>query len=179
MPELPPDLSLRELSADDAAAVAELIGVCDRTFFDIAPPGWRPPSQYQEMSKWEKRLSEEPLWSLAAFDRDGTLVAFVTMRQARGEDQPDQLLPGVGHLGALFVHPDRWRQGIATYLLEQAELAMVERGFPRARLWTAERAPARHFYQRHGWVATEESRFREDFGMTVVGYEKRLVDPDP
>jgi GNAT superfamily N-acetyltransferase len=111
---LPPDLSLRGLSAGDAAAVAELIGACD-----------------------------------------------------------------MGHLGALFVHPDRWRHGIATFLLERAELAMVERGLPTGRLWTAERAPARHFYQRHGWVATGESRFREDFGMTVVGYEKRLVESDP
>jgi hypothetical protein len=33
--------------------------------------------------------------------------------------------------------------------------------------------------KRQGWSPTGESWYREDFGMSEVGYEKRLADPDP
>lgn len=179
MPGVPPDLGLRELKQSDVGAIAELIGACDVTYFDFAPQGWRPPSLSEETAKWTGRLKDVDRWSRGAFGREGRLIAFAAMRQARRADDRDEPVPGVGHLGALFVHPERWREGIARVLLDLAESAMRERQFHTGWLRTPERAPARRFYEQMGWAATGESWYREDFGMTVIGYEKRLVDLDP
>jgi GNAT superfamily N-acetyltransferase len=170
---------MRGLNPGDAGAIAELIGACDETYLEFAPQGWQPPSADQETAKWIERLSEAGRWSCGAFDAQGALVGFAAMRQARTDEEPSALVPGIGHLGALFVHPRRWREGIAAHLLDRAEAAMREQGFQIGRLRTPERAPARRFYERHGWSSTGESWYREDFGMTEVGYEKRLADRDP
>jgi GNAT superfamily N-acetyltransferase len=171
-------LSLRELSLDDAASIGALVDACDRTFFDFAPPGWRPPGVDKETAKWTERLTEVERWSRGAFDEDA-LVGFAAMLQARTDGEPSELVPRVGYLEALFVHPGRWREGIASMLLERAESAMRGRGTHTGRLRAPERAPARTFYERNGWSATGESWYHEDFGMTQVGYQKRLVAPDP
>jgi GNAT superfamily N-acetyltransferase len=179
VPELPSDLSLRELSLDDAASVAALVDACDRTFFDFAPPGWQPPGVDKETAKWTERLTEADRWSCGAFDGEDALVGFAAMLQARTDGEPSETIPGVGYLEALFVHPRRWREGIASRLLEGAESAMRERGFERGQLRTTEGVPARRFYEARGWSATGQSWYHEVFGMTMVGYEKRLVDSDP
>jgi GNAT superfamily N-acetyltransferase len=176
---LPSDLSLRELSLDDAATVAALVDACDRTFFDFAPQGWQPPGVDKETAKWTERLTEADRWSCGAFDGEDALVGFAAMLQGRTDREPSEPIPGVGYLEALFVHPRRWREGIASRLLEVAESAMRERGFHTASLRTPEGAPARRFYERKGWAPTGERMFHEVLGLTLLGYEKRLVDSDP
>jgi GNAT superfamily N-acetyltransferase len=170
---LPSDLTLRDLGPADAAEVAGLIAACDQTYLDWAPDGWQPPPEKEERAKWEERLAEPDRWSKGAVDSEATLIAMVVMRQAR--DEEDQLISARGHLGALFVHPARQRQGIARRLMLDAEQKMRSRGFRQALLRTPEGAPARRFYEAVGWTGTGEREFRHDFGMWVVHYEKQLV----
>jgi GNAT superfamily N-acetyltransferase len=57
------------------------------------------------------------------------------------------------HLQHLFVLPPWWGQAVADTLHERAVLAMRERDWPRARLFTPEgQARARRFYEKRGWV---------------------------
>ena len=80
----------------------------------------------------------------------------------------------MAHLGILFVHPSRWREGIAATLLASAEAAMVERGCVREQLWTPEGAPAERFYAARGWKRDGRRAWHPWVGLEVVGYARDL-----
>jgi GNAT superfamily N-acetyltransferase len=170
-PALPSDLTERELGSGDAAATAALIAACDQTYLESAPEGWTPPSEEQEREDWREKLGEPDRWCHGAFDPVGELVAMIAVRDAVEDDES---IAGVGQVSALFVHPSRWRQGIATRLLADGEQIMRERGVGRARLRTPEWAPARGFYEAQGWRATEVREFADKWDMWTIRYEKTL-----
>ncbi len=172
VPGLPSDLSLRELGSEDAAASAALISACDQTYIEYAPAGWTPPSEESERERWREILAEPARIRRGAFDESGKLVALFTARQEVEDDVP---LEGVGHVGALFVHPSRWREGNAAAMLAEGERLMREQGLRQAKLRTPEWAPARHFYEAQGWSMTGEREFQERWDMWTVTYEKSLA----
>jgi GNAT superfamily N-acetyltransferase len=170
---LPADLELRELRQSDAEAIAKLIGACDQTYLEWAPRGWKPPPEAESVDKWQVRLQGTERWSLGAFDAEGRLVA---MASARSEvDDRGEEVSGVAHFGALFVHPSRWREGIAANLLERAERGMRDLGYRRAVLRTPEGAPARALYESAGWSLTAERDFHESIQMAMAIYAKDLA----
>jgi GNAT superfamily N-acetyltransferase len=177
---LPPDLRERPARAADARAVGELMRACDETYAAWAPAGWSAPPLLPD---WRVRLEDAGRWSRVAVDAAGAVVAFVSFRQARSLDPPGgpagQPVPGVAHVGALFVHPSRWREGIASALLARAEAAMLAGGYGRALLWTPSGAPAERFYRAHGWEADGRSGFHDWLGLPVVGYAKTLAADPP
>ena len=146
---LPGDLSARELAPADLDAAVGLIETCDRTYLDWAPPAWRPPELHWYRDRWAERLEADEHWSLGAFEPEARLVGLVAIRP--DYDREGNLVPGVGHVSSLFVHPDRWREGIASWLLAQGEAEMSNRGFPVGRLWTPDGAPAQAFYRAAGY----------------------------
>ena len=83
-------------------------------------------------------------------------------------------LPGRAHVSAVFTHPDRWRQGIAAAMLEDAQDAMRTAGYAEAQLWTPEDAPARRFYEATGWRHDGRRQWLAEMGMPIVAYRKAL-----
>jgi GNAT superfamily N-acetyltransferase len=159
--------------------VAALILACDRTYLDWAPAGWELPDEDEELRRCRRWLGEPESWSLGAFDGQQELIGLVMVREATVEDAA---VAGTGHLRALFVRPDRWRQGIARALLKEAEGEMRRRGYGVGMLRTPVGAPARSFYEANGWKRTGEDVYLEELGMRVSRYEKALNvsgDGDP
>ena len=173
---LPSDLELRPLMPADAVAIVALIGACDRTYLEWAPSGWSPPPEEPGIAKWGTRLGEAKRWAEGAFERSGDLVAMASARAARGDDGTE--IKRRGRLGALFVHPERWGEGIGLALLRRAEGAMRDLGCESATLETPEAAPARGFYERNGWRANGMREYKGDLGMWMVEYETSLAAPD-
>ena len=87
--------------------------------------------------------------------------------------EPERL-DGVAHVGAVFVSPAYWRQGIARRMLGLAEDAMRARKFGSARLWTPEGAPAERLYSALGWERDGRRMWHDWVGVWVVGYSKAL-----
>ena len=85
------------------------------------------------------------------------------------------LAPSIAHLGLVFVHPSRWREGIAGALLDRAETEMVAREYVREVLWTPEGAPAEHFYRARGWARDGRTEWHPWVGLQMVGYARDLV----
>ena len=156
---------VRDLFAGDGRAVTELIARCEASYRDFAPAGWKPP-QRDYSGLYAK------LWARGAFDGEDRLVATVAWDQFCGPDQA--AVPGVAHVSAVFVHPARWRQGIATALLNEAEQAMCQRGYHLACLWTSERGPSRRFYETNGWRHDGRCKWHDGLELNIVGYEKRV-----
>jgi GNAT superfamily N-acetyltransferase len=168
------DLEIRSPRAGDARAMAELMVTGNSTYREWAPRFWRPPDLERTRAQWHLRLREDDRWSRVASGRDGAVAALASWRPAREHGEQGPRVPGVGYVSHLYVHPDLWRRGIASRLLELAETAMRATDHARAILWTPTGAPARGFYQRCGWRVDGRERWSSELSLPMVGYEKHL-----
>ena len=168
------DLEIRPPGSDDARAMAELMVIGNSTYAEWAPRFWRPPGRERTQAQWHLRLREDDRWSRVALDRDQALVALASCRPAREHGEEGPRVPGIGYVSHLYVHPDRWGEGIARALLELAETAMREADHTHAILWTPTGALARGFYERCGWRGDGRERWSSELQLPMVGYEKHL-----
>jgi GNAT superfamily N-acetyltransferase len=77
-------------------------------------------------------------------------------------------------LSALYVVPEAWGTGVAQALQAAALEAMRDDDHSEAVLWVGEdNARARRFYEREGWIATEETRGSQ-LGPSEVRYRLPL-----
>ena len=173
MAVLPPDLRVGELGLESLDAIIDLVGCCDHTYVEWAPPGWDVPDLELDRARWERDWQQPERWARGVAERSGRLVGMVAWRAERSDD--GRPVPGVAHLSALFVHPERWREGIAAWLVETAEDAMRGRGYSLMRLWTPSGAPARRFYEATGWREDGRSGWHEALQLPIVGYEKPIA----
>ena len=97
---------------------------------------WAP--QPLDVEHWRKRLA--PLEKRIA-EVNATVVGFLTFERN-------------GHIDHLFVSPKHTRQGIASALLRSAEAELASAGVPQ--FFTEASLVARPFFERHGYVVTEE-----------------------
>jgi GNAT superfamily N-acetyltransferase len=171
---LPADVELRQPGDVDVSGIAALVGACDATYREWAPPGWEPPPPGRELDRWRGRVTDGSWWTRVAVERTGRVVGLVCFTQA--VDAPPRVLPitGRAHVSAMFTHPDRWREGIAAAMLTDAERAMRGAGYVEVQLWTPEEAPARRFYEAQGWVHDGRRQWLEDLALPIVAYVKAL-----
>jgi len=165
--------ALRPPQEADVDALVELVVACNETYVDFAPAGWAPPSGEALREQWIGALPVEPGWTRVALgsgaEVDG-LVHWVTGRQATWAVLP----PDVAFVGALFVHPRRFRTGLGSLLLDAAEEAMVDAGCRRGELYTPLGAPAEAFYRARGWSRDGREGHHLLLALRIVGYAKPL-----
>jgi GNAT superfamily N-acetyltransferase len=173
---LPADLRERPLKVSDAPELRALARACEESYLDWAPPGWTVP---ESPPGWAERFVGPDRWAHVAVDLSGRVMGSVAFRPAYDDPAPGpgtgRLLRGVAHVGIVFVHPSRWREGIAGALLSSAEAEMVARGYVREQLWTPQGAPAERFYAARGWARDGRRAWHAWVGLTVVGYARDLA----
>ena len=168
------DLDIRSPLAGDAHGMAQLMVTGNSTYREWAPRFWQPPGLERTRAQWHLRLREDDRWSRVGIDRVGALVALASWRPAREHGEEGQTVPSVAYVSHLYVHPELWRNGVASGLLELAESAMREAGSTRAILWTPTGAPARGFYERCGWRLDGRERWSSELKLPMVGFGKDL-----
>jgi GNAT superfamily N-acetyltransferase len=167
-------MKLQAVNLDRLDEIVALVLRCDETWRPWAPLGWNPPPAARERFSWRERLEGGNHWIRGAIDDDGTLLGIATWRLARERGREGPEIPGVGHLGMLFVDPTAWGRGLGHDLLVAAEESMRAAGCELGRLNVAERNPARAFYERHGWAATGRPEYSPGLDLPLVPYAKRL-----
>ena len=163
----------RPFRAEDAEPLAALVRACDATYRAWLPPGWTPP---EVGADWAARFGDPDRWCVVVEDA-GEVVGFASFRPGVDEPSPGAhgpLLPGVAHVGAVFVAPAHWRRGIATRMLALAEEEMRAQSYARAVLWTPDGAPAERLYTALGWTRDGRRAWHDWVGVMVVGYAKDL-----
>jgi ribosomal protein S18 acetylase RimI-like enzyme len=120
----------------------------------IFPEDAPPPTPDEVLAQWTQWLGP---------DRDAGRRAFVAEEHAAVVGVvvagPDPIEPGTGHVGRLYVTPDRWGRGIGRALYEAAMSHLTGAGFDEATLWVLEgNTRARGWYERLGWRATGERK---------------------
>ena len=153
---------IKALTSADEPAITALARACDETYLDWAPKGWAVP---EPPPRWANKYFQPDAFIEGRFDPE--LVATVAFRRS-------DLAPSIAHLGLVFVHPSRWREGIASALMDRAEAEMVAREYVREVLWTPEGAPAEHLYRARGWERDGRSEWHPWVGLQMVGYARDL-----
>jgi GNAT superfamily N-acetyltransferase len=179
VPGLPDDLTVREPAPGDAEPIAQLVAACDETYRAWAPAGWAPPAPADELERWRRWVTPSSGRRVRlAVDPAGRLAGFSGWRPLGDRTMHTAPLEGdapTAHLAALFVRPDRWRQGIASALLGSAEADMREAGMARAHLSTSEGNPAERFYAARGWTRVGERFWDSPTRLWSVHYVKALA----
>jgi len=164
-------VELRPPSAGDIGGMFALVVACDETWREWAPDGWEPPAP--ESARWVRELGAADRWTRIACEPDRRIVGLVSWGAARSGPEW-RTVPGVAHVGALFVHPERWRRGLAARLLDAALEAMRAEGYRRAELNTPEGAPAERFYSARGWEREGGTAWHEVTRLATVRYVLEL-----
>ena len=80
------------------------------------------------------------------------------------------------HLTAIYVHPDRWGEGIGSLLLDRVETEARDLGVETVDLVVlAENSVGRGFYEGHGYERVRERGERVDDGVRELVYEKPIA----
>lgn len=163
-------VALRGVGPADVEAMLAIVAACNESYRAVAPDGWEPPPP--SSARWVRELGTPDRWTrVAVASGDERVVGFVSWAPARDDER---LVSGLAHVGALFVHPDRWRGGIGRRLLDAALEAMRAAGYARAGLNTVEGTPAERFYRAQGWKRDGRRRFHGVVGLMTVGYARAL-----
>jgi GNAT superfamily N-acetyltransferase len=143
---------VREATPDDTDAIVAVTATGWRTAYrDIVPPEkladlpvarWR-----HEVHVGLRRPVEDAFSYVAEIDGEFAGYCFV----AAPSREPDEER-NVAELVAIYVEPDRWRQGAGEALMAAAMERLAQLPYDEVILWTfKENAPAIAFYERHGW----------------------------
>lgn len=168
-------VSIREMVDDDVPEVLRIGDAGWRAAYgdilraetiDEAIDTWYDPEMIRE------QIADEDAGNFVA-ERDGEVVGYVSGGPAEES--------GVTILGAIYVDPDYWGEGIGTALLQEFERDCRDRGDDTIRLHVlADNDIAVSFYRKHGYEAVDE-RETELFGETTREYifEGAPADVEP
>ena len=154
-------IEIRDSTRDDAAEIALVNAAAWRTAYkgvveDSILAGLPVAQWAREIAGHIDGISGDSFSWVAT---EGDEVVGSCYVAAPGREEPAD--SDVAELVAIYVHPDRWRQGVGSLLLSEAISRAGERGYREMVLWTFEQNDAaRSFYWRHGFQADGgESRF--------------------
>jgi GNAT superfamily N-acetyltransferase len=177
-------LAVRDARQDDAAAISLVDAASHRE-------AYRPIFGADYMTRdrpdagverWERILAGGPpdpdraaRWVLVAV-ADAEVVAYAGLMPSRDADAQ---AGEIGEVGAIYVHPTLWRQGIGSFLLRASLERLRDLGFREATLWTLEaNSRARSFYEKEGWLADGGRQVNHRPGLSdqvEIRYRKALI----
>jgi GNAT superfamily N-acetyltransferase len=137
----------------------------------VSPEAMRGPIS-ERPARWRDRLGGAQDGVTLVLEGDAAVEGFASAGPTRVEDGAAE---GAGELYALYVEPALVGTGRGRALLEAAEELLV-REHAEATLWVLEpNAPARAFYERHGWREDDRPYDRDRWGWAPsIRYRKRL-----
>jgi GNAT superfamily N-acetyltransferase len=140
-------------------------------FVPILPREFRLPDAESFGPRLAEALRGEGVYSTLALEGD-RLVGWVTYGANRDHDAR----PEDGEVRSIFVHPEAWRTGVGSSLLEHALGALSEQGYGAATLWSFDvNGRANGFYESHGFERDGGEQRREfSAGALEVRYRRAL-----
>lgn len=117
---------------------------------------------------------ENPTAFLFVADGADGIVGMAVGMQGLEDDGAGPPIEGLCHIGAVFVAPDRWGEGLGRELVEAVFAEARSRGYDRVQLWTnAANRRAHRLYERHGFRRTGREG-EDDHGETIAHYARGL-----
>lgn len=108
---------------------------------------------------------------LAVAEDGGQLVGMALGMPALDDDGAGPPIRDTCHVSMVFVHPERWGQGIGRLLLRHVLVEGLGRRFVRYQLWThAANQRAQRWYEGQGFRRSGREK-NDDLGERIVHYE--------
>ncbi|MBR3668265.1 MAG: GNAT family N-acetyltransferase [Ruminococcus sp.] len=125
--------------------------IVPKTFLDSIPEG-----------KWAKHLGREDMHHLV-LEEEGRLIGTASCCASRWEH-----FDGFGEIVSIYLLPADLGKGKGAPLLRECLDLLAKDGYDRVMLWVLdENLPARHFYEKHGFVFSGEYRDDKIGGKTI------------
>lgn len=117
---------------------------------------------------------ENPSAFLFVAEMPGGISGMAVGMQGLADDGAGPPVEGLCHIGAVFVTPERWGEGLGGRLVD-AVLGEARAGdYAQAQLWThADNGRAHRLYEGRGFRRTGRES-EDDHGETIVHYERTL-----
>jgi GNAT superfamily N-acetyltransferase len=105
--------------------------------------------------------------------------AFAGYSYVAAPSRDSDLGPEVAELGALYIAPDHWRQGVGQALVESTLERLADLAYAEIALWTfAENERAVAFYECFGWRRDGAEKIHARSGEPAVRYRRPVImDP--
>lgn len=112
-------------------------------------------------------FAESSVSVFVATDANGAVVGYAFCRLFEADDRL--------HLTAIYVHPDRWGEGIGSALISRVETVGRDYGAETVDLVVlADNGVGRSFYERRGYELMETSDDTVDEDVTELRYAKSI-----
>ena len=168
-------MEIRLARPEDATAVAQVhVRAWQAGYRNLLPDEYLDGLRAEDRAARYDFVSRDPSRpsTLVAVDGDA-ICGFATVAPASPGDPP-----GYGELCALYVSPERWRNGIGADLVRTARKRLLLLGYRQAVAWVLlGNARAERFYEHDGWTSdglqraatiwdasVEETRYSRDLG---------------
>jgi GrpB-like predicted nucleotidyltransferase (UPF0157 family)/GNAT superfamily N-acetyltransferase len=171
---------VRKARGGDAPRIAEIhVRAWQAAYRDVLPDALLDGLSVSEREQsWDALLRDgENHWlTLVAEGSGGALAGFCSVATPSRDE-------GVGEktaeVGALYVDPARWREGVGAVMLSAALAELGEQGWREVVLWVLpENQPALAFYDRFGFAVDEGVEKREErSGRPVIPLRAPLDQP--
>jgi ribosomal protein S18 acetylase RimI-like enzyme len=167
---------VRKASVEDAADIA---AVHVRTW-QVAYRGQMPDDFLDELDadkrtiRWREWAQQSDAWVLVVEDQFHRITGFSSSCPSRDADAD----PNIAEIRAIYVHPEKWRNGTGRALMSASLAHVRAHGFDAITLWVLEsNARARGFYESFGFAldgASKTVQPRSDFSIREVRYRLDL-----
>jgi GNAT superfamily N-acetyltransferase len=165
---------VRRARPGDARAIAAVqVRSWQAAYPGIVPDGFlRSLSVEDRAARWESIFRESASTVFVAED-DGGLVGWISVGPARDADAR----PSTGELWAIYLAPERWREGAGRALWAHGRTHLEGAGFADVIVWVFEdNQRARRFYERMGFAPAPEGTRLMELGGAALR-EVRLRAP--
>jgi ribosomal protein S18 acetylase RimI-like enzyme len=134
------------------------------------------PASPEHGDRMRAHMENPTAFLLVADGADGAdgIVGMAAGMQGLEDDGAGPPIQGLCHVGAVFVKPDRWGEGLDGGLVDAVLSEARSRGYSRAQLWThADNRRAHRLYERCGFGRTGREK-QDDLGEIIVHYARGL-----
>jgi ribosomal protein S18 acetylase RimI-like enzyme len=117
---------------------------------------------------------ENPDAFLFVAESGGGVFGMAVSMQGLADDGAGPPIRGLCHVGAVFVRPERWGEGVGGALVDAVLVEARSRGYDRAQLWThTDNTRAHRLYESRGFRRTGREG-EDDSGETIAHYDRGL-----
>ena len=165
-------IEVRKATVQDASAIA----VVHVRSWQVAYRGHMPDEYLdgldveKRVSMWRQLTQETDQIVLVAENEEGDIVGFSLLGPSRDADTD----ANTAEVAAIYVHPEKWKQGIGRALLSESLDQVRARKFDQLTLWVLEgNQRARSFYESFGFIqdgAVKDEDHWKTFAVREVRY---------
>jgi GNAT superfamily N-acetyltransferase len=160
-------LQIRPITTADTDRLIKVRALADNTFRGDSP------IEEVDIERTRRYLNQIDAFGFAT-EVETKIVGFILAMDGRLDDGAGAVIPELCHIAAVFIVPVLWNRKIGSHLLSTLLGAARERSYLRAQLWTQDyNVNAKKLYERHGFAATERTKFDER-GDRLVLYNRAL-----